>query len=81
MQYEYTNESSVTVRVTMTYADLKLVRMLIKKKATIKELDYREKDLLEAVETIIYNAAKSLWGHYEYEVKYNTITKEENEDA
>jgi len=81
MQYEYTNESTVNIRVTMTYAELKLIRQLIKKKAEIKELDWREMELIEAVETIIYNAAETLRGHYDYEVKYNTIKQEENNDA
>lgn len=81
MQYEYTNESTVNIRVTVTYAELKLIRHLIKKKATVKELDWREKDLLQAVETIIYNAAETLRGHYDYEVTYNTIKPEENNDA
>ena len=81
MQYEYTLESAAPVRVTMTYAELKLIRMLIKKKATIKELDWRETDLLETVETVIYNAAKTMSNHYDYEVKYNTTKTEENDDA
>lgn len=80
MQYEYTNEAAVNVRVSITYADLKLIKHLIQSKATIDKLDWREKDLLDQVEEAMRRAAESLQAHYDYELHY-VINKEDNNDA
>lgn len=80
MQYEYTNESTVNVRVSMTYADLKHIKRLLQSKATVDKLDWRDKDLLDQVEEALRQAAEALYRHYDYEHTY-ALKQEDNNDA
>ena len=80
MQYEYTNESTVDVRVSMTYADLKIIKRLLKYKSEHDKLDWRDMDLLKQVEEAIRRTAETLQVHYDYEVNY-ALKQEENNDA
>ena len=80
MQYEYTNETTVQVRVSMTYADLTSIKRLIEFKAKTDKLDYRDKDMLAQVKEALHKATESMAAHYEYEIKYS-INQEDNNDA
>lgn len=80
MQYNYTNESAVEIRVGITYADLKHIKRLLQGKATIDKLDWRDKELLDQVEEALRRAAESIHGHYDYELNY-ALNQEENNDA
>lgn len=70
MQYQYTNESTVEIRMTMTYADLKQIKRLLTYKSEHDKLEWRDKELLEQVNKALHDAAESLKSHYEYELEY-----------
>lgn len=80
MQYNYTNEFTVEVRVSMTYADLKLIKDLLKYKSEHDKLEWRDKELLKQVEETMRSAAETIHGHYDHEVNY-ALKQEENNDA
>lgn len=76
MQYQYTNESTVEVRISMTYADIKLIKRLLKYKSEHDKLDWRDMELLEQVDKALRDAAVALRDHYNYELEY-TLKQEE----
>ena len=78
MQYQYTNESTVEVRISMTYADIKLIKRLLTYKAGKDKLDWRDTELLEQVDKALHDAAVALRDHYNYELEY-TLKQEETD--
>lgn len=80
MQYNYTNEFTVEIRMSMTYSDLKLIKGLLKYKSDNDKLDYSEKGLLKQVDNAMRSTADTLKAHYEYELNYE-LKQEENNDA
>lgn len=80
MQYEYTNENSAPVRVSMTYADLKALKRVLEFKAKVDKLEWSEKDLLAQTTEALRRAAESLQVHFDYELNY-ALKQEDNNDA
>ena len=73
MQYNYTNESEVPVKMTLTYRELALLEKLLSK----QEGDWRYDDMHTAVTEILEQVTRSLSSHYQYE-EYKLDRKEED---
>lgn len=63
MKYEYTNESEVPVKITVTYRELVLLEKLLSK----AEDDWRYGDMRKAVKETIRYVTDAMNCHYQYE--------------
>lgn len=73
MKYEYTNESEVPVKVTLTHRELVLLERLLSK----QEGDWRYDDMCTAVTETLKQVTESLSNYYQYE-QYKLEKKEED---
>ena len=72
MQYQYTNENDVSVRIHVTYGELKKIwRLLGEQKDEFGKVKWDYRDLHEELHEILLQAADSTRTHYEYEKEYS----------
>lgn len=74
MQYNYTNEGDVPVKMTLTHRELVLLEKLLSK----QEGDWRYDDMHTAITEIVKQVTESLSNHYQYE-QYKLERKEEDD--
>lgn len=71
MQYQYTNENDVSVRIHVTYGELKKIwKLLGEQKNDEGSLHWQYADLHKELGEILKSAAEATHAHYEYEKDY-----------